>query len=306
MDESILPLTPEILDRLFEAAYVVDRGRKIVFWNKAAERITGYAAREVLGKSCSEDILLHVDETGKTLCAVDCITKKTLADGLPHEGEIYSYHKDGHRFPVSIRSMPLRDASGATSGVLKVFVEQEGTRYLLNRLDELEKLALLDALTRLPNRRFLEEQIGAGLKRLERLSVPFGVVVMDVDRFKQVNDKNGHVKGDEALVLVAKTLSHSLRAFDTVGRWGGDEFLAVIINADAPMLAKVAERFRMLVERSRLESGGAAIPVTISAGAAGAEKNDTVETLFARADRMLYKSKQEGRNRVNVFPGAGP
>lgn len=302
MENPDLPLPAELLDRLFEAVYIVNRDRKIVFWNRAAEKLTGYPRDEVLGRRCSEDILLHVDEAGKSMCNSDCITAKTLADGLPHEGEIYSYHKDGHRFPVSIRSSPIKDAEGKVRGVFKAFMEQEGSRSLLRRMDELEQLALVDPLTRLPNRRFIEDQIKSGLKRLERLSVPFGVILMDVDRFKAVNDQHGHMKGDEALVLVARTLSHTARAFDTVGRWGGDEFLAVIANVKAAVLARVAERFRMLVERSRLAGKDGDLPVSISAGAAAARPGDTAKSLFARADEMLYKSKQEGRNRVNLYP----
>lgn len=304
MDKSLLPLPPEILDRLFEAVYVVDKEHSIVFWNEAAERITGYLRAEVLGKRCSEDILLHVDEQGHTLCASECLTKRTLNDGQSHEAEIYSFHKDGHRFPVSIRSTPLFDADGSVAGVFKVFIDKGDSRSLRERLDELERLALLDSLTRLPNRRFLEEQIKSALKRLQRLSVPFGIIVMDVDRFKQVNDENGHAKGDEALVLVGRTLSHTARSFDIVGRWGGDEFLAVISNADIETLGKVAERFRALVERSRLKAGDKTLSITISLGAAGAGPDDTVHTLFDRADKMLYKSKKEGRNRASVFPAA--
>ena len=124
--------------------------------------------------------------------------------------------------------------------------------------------------------------------------------VFDIDRFKTVNDRYGHATGDQVLAMVARTLQSNLRSWDAVGRWGGEEFLVLCRNVDAPTLREVAERLRLLVESShcRGEDGGD-VQVTVSAGGTMTGFEDTPELLVARADALMYRSKQDGRNRIS-------
>ena len=121
---------------------------------------------------------------------------------------------------------------------------------------------------------------------------------IDIDHFKQVNDTFGHRIGDQVLRMVAQTLAGNVRAFDFVGRWGGEEFLVVVANVDQIGLNAFAEKLRSLVERSRLDVGGVEIQVTISVGSVLAKPDLNVENLVERADRLLYQSKNSGRNRI--------
>ncbi len=121
---------------------------------------------------------------------------------------------------------------------------------------------------------------------------------MDIDHFKAVNDRFGHPTGDQVLIMVARTLDLATRPFDLVGRWGGEEFLAVVTNVGRGDLVGVADRFRALVRSSNLRERS--VSVTVSAGAALAEVDDTPESLLERVDRLLYLSKREGRDRTSA------
>jgi diguanylate cyclase (GGDEF)-like protein len=104
-------------------------------------------------------------------------------------------------------------------------------------------------------------------------------------------------------MMVGKTLAHSIRSFDLVGRWGGEEFVAVVVNVTGDELSRIAEKLRALVEQSQLAAGPHSVRVTISIGAAMAGDGDTAETLVAKVDRLMYQSKARGKNRVTIALG---
>jgi diguanylate cyclase (GGDEF)-like protein len=124
---------------------------------------------------------------------------------------------------------------------------------------------------------------------------------MDVDHFKQVNDTHGHATGDDVLRMVANTVQYALRATDTLGRWGGEEFVAILYELQSEdNLQDIAEKVRTLVEVSRLDFNGQGVTVTISIGGTLILPSDTPETLIQRADELMYRSKQVGRNRLTI------
>ena len=288
-----------ILDNLYDGVYFVDRDRKISYWNKGAERITGYCAGEVIGSRYSDNILMHVDSRGTLLCRDLCPLAATMLDGSDRTDDVYLQHKDGHRVSVNVRITPLRDEQGEIIGGVEVFTENSQKLSAIARMEAFEKLAYLDPLTGTANRRFAEITLHARHEEFRRYGWPFGLIFIDIDRFKCINDECGHVAGDEVLKMVAKTLMNSARSFDVVARWGGDEFIAVITNVDYEQLVATANRFRSLVERSN-RAAGPVKQVTISIGATLARGDDTEETLLERADRFMYESKNAGKNRVTA------
>ncbi|MBI5524361.1 MAG: sensor domain-containing diguanylate cyclase [Desulfarculus sp.] len=290
----------DILDALYDGVYLVDQQRRITFWNKGAEQLTGYNRQEVLGSSCADNILIHVDENGRNLCLEGCPLAQTLLDKQFHEAEVYLHHKDGHRIPVVVRVSPIRDQMGQMVGALEIFDDNSPRMEVRARVKELEQLAMLDQLTKLPNRRYLEQTMTGRLAELQRLAWPFGVIFMDIDHFKQVNDQYGHDVGDQVLVMVSRTLELNSRPFDLVGRWGGEEFLAIVPNVEAQGLSKVARRYLALVRSSVIFHQMEPLMVTISLGATLATPQDNIETLLQRADTLMYKSKQAGRDRISI------
>jgi len=292
----------QLLDTVSDGIYFLDPQRRITFWSKGAERITGYASEQVMGRRCSDNILVHVDDQGTNLCVHDCPVSGCLADGTPQEIDAYLQHRDGYRMPVSIRVSPLLDAAGEVVGAAEVFSDRTPRITLAQRVVELERMALLDPLTAVGNRRYLEMQLASRFDLLQRNDWSFGILFVDIDHFKKINDRHGHDAGDRVLKMIARTMQNSLRSYDLVGRWGGEEFLAIVTNVEAPQLVAVANKLRLLVGHSRLqlEDTGEILQVTVSIGATLAKAEDSLESLVKRADRLMYLSKEGGRNRTSV------
>lgn len=290
----------EILDNLHEGLYAVDRNRTITYWNKSSELISGFSAAEVLGRSCSDNILTHVDEQGNSLCLGKCPLAYTMEDGKPRESRVFLHHKDGHRVQVSVRVNPVTDGEGNLIGGVESFVEKGHQRIPESKIRELEKMAMLDNLTELPNRNYLDRELGRRLEETKLYNLRFGFLFMDVDHFKKFNDTYGHEVGDQVLKFVGKTLSASTRASDVFGRWGGEEFVGVLSDVNRENLEVMGNRLRMLVENSYIIHNDEKLSVTISIGASLSRDDDTIESLIRRADTLMYASKQAGRNRLTL------
>ncbi len=290
----------DLLDHLSDGVYFTDAERRITYWNKAAERLTGYSKEEVLGRSCRDNILMHVDETGHQLCLAGCPLARTMEDRLPREQEVFLRTKEGHRLPVLVKASPIIGPEGEVKGAVEIFSSNAARTQILERLAEMERNALIDTVTGISNRRHMEMHLQSRLEEFRRHRWIFGIVFIDIDHFKSINDRYGHSVGDKVLRMVGQTLNASSRYFDQVGRWGGEEFLAVIVNVGMDRLAEIAERFRVLVERSALpqQEQEDEVGVTISLGGTEVRQGDTVDSIVERADQKLYFAKQSGRNRV--------
>jgi diguanylate cyclase (GGDEF)-like protein/PAS domain S-box-containing protein len=294
-------IKPELLlESLPDGMYATDRERRITYWNKAAERISGFSGTEVVGSRCSDGILQHVDELGQQLCLGRCPLAATIEDGGTREAHVYLHHKQGHRVPVTVRVSPVHDSKGAVIGAVEVFSEDNGIHDLLRNLSEARREALVDELTDLGNRKSCELTLRSRIARLASHGVPFGVVFLDVDHFKFINDAFGHQVGDHVLLMVARTTERSLRPRDVVTRRGGDEFVIVLDNASPSTLEEIAERMRTLIEQSFITHEGTRVSVTASLGATMGVVDDTPDTAIARADALMYESKESGRNRLTI------
>ena len=289
-----------ILDNLYDGVYVVAPERRIIYWNAGAERITGYSSAEVTGKRCFDNILIHVDGKGVSLCHTVCPLAQTIGDGKLREQELYLHHKDGHRVPILVRVVPLKGPENEVIGGIEVFSDNTSRLMLRHRIDELEKANMLDHLTELSSRSHVEIQMTSELAKMQRYGWPFGVLFVDIDNFKRVNDTYGHEIGDRVLKMVASTMSSNSRPFDMVGRWGGEEFVAILANVTPEEICGIANRYRILVEQSKLFIGPSVVQVTISIGATVAQSGDTISGLVSRADKLMYQSKLAGRNQVTM------
>jgi diguanylate cyclase (GGDEF)-like protein len=155
-------------------------------------------------------------------------------------------------------------------------------------------------LTQIAKRRGLEIQLTTGLTEMQKYGMQFGILFIDIDRFKKINKGYGQGIGDEVLKMIAKTLSNSLRPFDFIGRWGGEEFIAIILNVDTDTLDTIAERCRLLVEKSALPKKFHSASVTVSIGATMSRSGDNLDTVIKRAEQLMYRSKALGRNCITT------
>lgn len=167
---------------------------------------------------------------------------------------------------------------------------------------EMEKLsadASMDYLTRVPNRRALEQRLNEALALFKRHGRQFGLLMLDIDHFKALNDSYGHIAGDKLLRALAETLVKEVRGSDFVARYGGEEFAILLPESSVQESLVVAEKLRAAVERLEVDHGGAMIRTTVSIGVAEVTGADVyLETVVARADAALYGAKTSGRNRV--------
>lgn len=291
----------ELIENLYDGVYFVDRERVITYWNKGAERITGYSAQRVVGHSCQDHLLNHVTAEGVELCKRQCPLAACLVDGGAREAEVFLHHADGYRLPVQVRIAPIRDSEGNILGAVETFSDNTRTLTDRKKIRELRRAAYTDRLTGIENRSHLEGRLRAAAAEYENRTESVGVLFMDIDHFKLVNDTYGHETGDLVLRMVAATLRHNLRATDVVGRWGGEEFLALVYEMDSQeALRTLAEKLRGLVEFSRLDLESGPLYVSVSLGATLWLPDDTPESVVRRADALMYQSKREGRNRVTV------
>jgi len=249
----------------------------------------------VLGSHCHDNILNHVTEHGTQLCLTNCPLHATIQDGRPREAEVFLHHAAGYRVPILIRTAPLRDDNGVIIGAIEIFSDNSR---LFHRVKRLEQAANLDPLTEIANRRYMENRLAFALVEFQQHRIPFGVLFLDIDYFKRVNDTFGHEVGDRVLQMVANTLRRNIRTEDWVARWGGEEFLVLLNNVELEGLYSAAEKLRALVKASALQVHGQPLQITVSIGGALARLEDDVASLLRRADQNMYHSKLSGRDRV--------
>jgi diguanylate cyclase (GGDEF)-like protein/PAS domain S-box-containing protein len=298
------PLMLQVLDQLHDAVYITDGERRILFWNRSAERLTGYTAGQMMSVACPQGPLAHVDDRAHRTCQDGCPLAACLVSGQAVEGEAFLRHRNGHRVPVVIRVFPLADEGGTTLGAIQIFTERDNGAGARERAEYLAQLAMLDHLTGVGNRRAVDYHVRRNLEEAASLGRSFGTLCIDIDRFKSVNDIYGHAAGDAVLATVARTLTACLRSYDFLGRFGGDEFIALLPGASEEALARVAERCRGMLEQTDCPAGDSVLRVTASIGATLATSADSPATIVERVDRALYESKRNGRNRVTLRQAA--
>jgi len=187
----------------------------------------------------------------------------------------------------------------------RTFELQVTLRELEDKNHELEQLNMEDALTGVKNRRFFDKKLIMELRRSRREQTPLSIIMLDIDRFKSVNDNYGHLTGDQVIRAVADTIKqHLKRPLDEVARYGGEEFVILLPNTPHDGTLEIADRIRKAIETNQINVAGTFINVTVSAGTYTAVTDDinNPELFTHNADKALYYAKQNGRNQVISFP----
>jgi diguanylate cyclase (GGDEF)-like protein/PAS domain S-box-containing protein len=289
-----------LVESLPDGVYFVEPDRTIKYWNQGAQRIAGFTPEDMVGRRCFDNLLAHVDENGNSLCHSTCPLAASMQDGRPRDATIWLRHKEGFRRPVRVRTVAVRDGEGRIIGGAETFSDATAALMTAEELERARRDSMTDDLTGLPNRRMFDSALGGRLENLRRYGWPFGLLMVDIDGFKRVNDEHGHAAGDAVLAGIARTILGAVRAGDSVARWGGEEFAVLVQTADLDGLRDAAERIRLLVARSDPHYQGAVLPVTVSVGGALAGPTDTAHAIFARTDAALYAAKAGGRNRTEI------
>jgi diguanylate cyclase (GGDEF)-like protein/PAS domain S-box-containing protein len=288
------------LENLQEAVNILDEDLRIIFWNAAAEQITGYSSEEVLGKPCLKNVLLDMRDEGIRPCHTQCPVKRVFEEGGIYSNESYLQHKEGYRFPVEMRIIPIKNQDGKIIAALETFREFSPKVTIPQKKTDLERMGLLDPLTEQGNRRYVEMHLNSRLEEMKRYGLAFGVLFVYVDDMQHINDKHGSVVGDKVLKMIGQTLANNTRFFEVAGRWNGEQFVVVLLNIDSEKLDLVANKLRLLVEQSHLRDSDAFVKTTVSIGATLAQFTDTTASLTERARKLADHSKWLGKNCVSL------
>lgn len=279
----------------------------VEYVNPAFENITGYPRGHLLGK------MLALPEINPSLDEMPQEIHDALLAGNSWQGELRSERRDGKSFVVDLAVSPIVSPAGTIANVLWIQHNVTERKLLEERVKEanreLQALAIKDAVTGAYNRRYLETALPNEVSRAKRYRLPLSVLMLDVDRFKDINDAHGHPFGDEVLKTLITLIRQATREPDIITRYGGEEFCLVLPNTDRDGSRLMGERIRGVIEEHRFEQGSASCNATVSIGAATLGDTEAPETpqtedasaLLDRADRALYRAKQLGRNRVCVW-----
>lgn len=264
----------------------------ILSWNQAAERLFGYPAAAVIGRSLS--ILFPTDGVDEVLTLLQRSSQGTYIEGYETAGG----RQDGQQLCLSLALSPIKNKIGTIVGVAMIardITERKRTE------DRLQHLAFHDALTGLPNRFLFRESVNQALTQARRYDHQVALLFIDLDRFKQINDSLGHRIGDRLLQVTASRLRRCLREGDAVARMGGDEFVvslaALTDHRDAFLIAgKILEALR---EPFRVGNQELNVSGSIGIGIYPTDGQD-LDTLMDAADTAMYQAKKKGRGNCQV------
>jgi diguanylate cyclase (GGDEF)-like protein/PAS domain S-box-containing protein len=240
-------------------------------------QLTGYSKEELIGKTHS---MLRDPDVSKDIYKN---LWRTITSGKVWSGSFSNIKKDGSKYISSIKIKP-------------VFENEKIIAYVAFRYDiTAAELAKLDSLTNLYNRSSFEESFALNAKNSISKDKPLSILIADLDKFKNINDTYGHLKGDEILIDFAKILEENTRSSDVCSRWGGEEFAILLPDSDLETAYTIAERIRKSAQNS-LKIGDES--VTCSIGVAQLKSDESYEELFKRVDKYLYEAKYSGRNKT--------
>lgn len=296
---------PEIfraaLDSLQVGVYLVDRDRKILFWNSGAERLTGYLRQDMLGRSSREDFLGHTDGDNNEMSGEVAPLEVALRECRATNGQISLRHKSGHRVPVRLHAAPIRNTSGSIIGAVESFQEVVPVADWDRRHDKLAAYGCLDQASGVLNHGMVESHLRETLGTFAEHPIPFSILCIGIDGLEAMKMRHGPGALAAVLRVVGQTLENSLRPTDFIGRWQENEFLAILAECHGEEIVRAGERLTKMVHQSKIEWWGDMLAVTISMGATVVKKGDDVKAMVQRAEKGLQESIKQGGDRLIIW-----
>jgi diguanylate cyclase (GGDEF)-like protein/PAS domain S-box-containing protein len=290
-----------VLESLQTGVYIVDRNRRIRFWNEGAEQITGYLRQDVVGRLLRDHLLTTGDQAKNLDSDPDDPINRAFRDGKPSIMNISILHKDGYRVPIVLRTLPIRNGRGAVVGAAESFEENRSASVWTRRHSAIADFGCLDAVTGVAAKNFMETQLREHLITFAEHHIPFGILLIQIDHMDQFRASRGPGVVPSILRIVAQSMENCVRPTDLVGCWGENQFIAILIECKESEVVLVGERVRKMIGRSEIEWWGDKFSVTSPVGGAGCRAGDEIELLVARAAASLQESIVKGGNCVTVL-----
>ena len=290
-------LASKVFNHARDGIIITDVHGTIIDVNEAFAQITGYDRKEVMGQNP------RILSSGRQDAAFYSTLWSALTGQGHWSGEIWNRRKDGEVYAELLTISSVRDAQGVTQQYVALFSDITAIKA---HQSQLEYMAHFDALTHLPNRLLLADRLQQAMAQAQRRGQQVAVAYLDLDGFKNVNDRHGHEVGDQLLIALSNAMKDSLREGDTLARIGGDEFVAVLIDLESPtsclpMLTRLLEAAAAPVQLGDLRlQGSASVGVTFYPQAV----EIAADQLLRQADQSMYQAKQAGKNQYHVFDAA--
>jgi len=317
-----LPLTKEVAERkraekkLFESKVKIeavfqgsgvgirsiDSEFRIIEQNKEMDLLCNIERNEAIGRKCYELF-------GDSRCGTDeCTLRQILSGKKQVDVEMERFTKNSKTVSVSLIATPLVNEKGDVTGIIESFHNITKRKKIEKEKEALTKKlkhqAQTDGLTGVFNRQHLDSELKIEIQRAKRYKRPLSLIMLDIDHFKEVNDKCGHQAGDQVLKMITKSMKDIVRTSDFVGRYGGEEFLVVCTETAMDEALNLAKRMKKGIKGVHvLDKEGSLLKVTASFGVAQYSELEDFDKLIMKVDSALYKAKDEGRDRICCAEG---
>lgn len=286
-------LLKTILDSIPSGVYATDTSRRIFYWNKKAEIITGYKASEIIGKSCYTSSLDHIDACGTELCHLSCPLFNSICEDHNNQAHVLVRHKDGYRIPIVVNTYPIYGKDNEIIGGYEIFYE-DITPMRCKLKDSFDKnKEFYDELTLLPNQKYLRNFMNYKLTEFEKFDRPFALLFGNLDNFTEFNRLYCSFNGDRILQNIASNIKENYRKADLIGRWKDDIFCGVFNMVGPSTVDLVAEKFYEWINDSDITVDGKKVGVTISLGVAVVKRGDNIESLINRVCELVKEAKDK-------------
>ncbi len=287
----------KLLENMYDAVVFIDATGLVTLWNRGAERLTGIPGTSMRQCRWHPELLKMADEKRQPVTEADCPVTGAIRSGVQSLRRLTISGRNDRPVAVDSHAIPVSNGGGAPLGAILLFHDASSETSLEQRCQSLHEKAIQDPLTQVANRAEFDRVHEMFIAAHQQLGMPCSLIIVDLDRFKRVNDTFGHQAGDQAIISLATLLKGACRSGDLVARYGGEEFVMLCADCDNATAARRAEYIRKaLAQMPQPTMDGRTL--TASFGVTEIQPGDTPETMLRRADRGLLTAKSQGRNQV--------
>lgn len=285
-----------LLNQLSDAVIIVDPTLRVRSFNEAAQLLSGYSQREIIGQVYHDKLIEYIDANGNLLNEMQQPIIKAMNGENGSYATLYLRHQKGWPIAIWLRTVPLYGADGRIIGAAEIFNRAKSNSQA-EKIAALAKLAFTDPVTQLYNRSYLEVKLRAALAEMADTLVPFSLITLAITNLKQINEKYGPEAGDKLLQLTAKTLlANNAGEEEMLCRWQGAKIIMLAQQPKRSLLLLTANKKKILLDQLSITLDGNRVPAEIALAATLVHPGDTLLSIIERSEMLLLKSEQSGNH----------
>ncbi|HAI13721.1 MAG TPA: hypothetical protein DCM28_18590 [Phycisphaerales bacterium] len=271
-----------ILGSINDGVYIVDTERRVLYWNTAAEQITGYKSSEVVGKHCMDNILNHIDDQGCSLCQKKCPLAFVMQDGKKRDMDVYLHHRNGFRLPVKVRATPIHSTTGKIIACVEIFQLQLDAISTMDRLNQIENSSHIDSVTGLPDWHYFRQELINNITTQTTSQPRSCMISFQLEHFKTLEQQHGQQLIDQAMQIISKCLTANCKIHDTIARIDSDHLALLTLATDADHARQIAGKFQNLLCQCTCAIPNGRINLSVTSQATMIKIDESVHGLLSR------------------------